>query len=84
VSPAAPREFRRERGLFRLFIGLKALFWVVVLTVLIIGIVNAATGRHPHPPMALIWSLPLLALLQIGVGLVWWRTYRARQKRGAA
>ena len=80
MSAAGPLEQR----LFRLCIALKILFWVAVMTMLLIGIWDVASGNNFGPPMALIWALPLLAALQLGAWFAWWRVRRARFRSGAA
>jgi hypothetical protein len=73
-----------EQRLFRLCISLKLFLWVAILTMLVIGIWDVASGRKFGPPMALIWSLPVLGGAQLCVWFVWWRIRRARLRKAGS
>lgn len=78
MSAAGPLEHR----LLRLCIALKVLLWAVIAATLVIGIRDVASGRQAGPPMALIWSIPVLAALQALAWFVWYRLWKARLRKG--
>lgn len=78
MSGASPREHR----LLRLCIGLKVLMWAAIATTLVIGIWDIASGRQAGPPMALVWSIPVLVGLQALSWFAWHRLWKARLGKG--
>ena len=71
------RRAAMQARLFRLVVALKALTWIAVLAVLGVSLYRLATGTAHKLPVAALYAIGVLVMLQI-VALLAWRLVRAK------